>query len=500
MLYKLNSYQLSSNNTMSQSINRVNCNGNGNGNDNGNGNGNERRELKCYFDPKWVNLIIGQCGETAKSIARGAGSGCSVWHHNDRRGHFTISSWNSNANGRAKLAIEALIKKEQDKEKNKKKGFMNIDPKMCGFVIGKRGETVKGLAQKAGTGCSITFDMNAKGRIIIIAPDNDTIVRAKMEITNLLRVKDGKDKQEYKGEEEVKSKAVKVKNDANGSGFAALQSESESETEEEKEEEKPTENSKRDAKRLNNFKKKSAKQDRDLTHLLGFNGGNSGIKALKEQGWEERKVYKQWLETVGTEWDELAVDKKNTYGGNNKRGWDNYLYEKKGERFRAQEQANRVGATVQIEEAIKEAHSAPSDHSEWERLGDGPVSQPKDIWGRGEGLEEVRKEGTFSRKTTQEKEEDSATTPTPPTPPTTELLTLRRSPVTGLSTPSQPLKDSWSDDEDDEYDQECNCGSSFSLTKTQRLIPGVMNQGMSDMHGYDDDISDWGNHDISEYA
>lgn len=451
--------------------------GNGNGNGNGKGNGNKRRELMCFFDPKWVNLIIGPRGETVKSIARNAGNGCSVWHHNDLRGNFTISSWDSNANCRAKLAIEALINKQLDKEKNEKKGYMNIHPRLCGFVIGKGGETVKGIAQKAGAGCRITFDSEAKGRIIITAHDADTIVRAKMEIQTLVETKDGK---VAKPQEVSHVSSGKAQNPVKTSRYAALYESESEESEEDCEIKVDPLQEKRQAKRLANFKKRSAKQDKKASHLLGFNGGSNGIRALKEKGRLDRNDYKQWLETINNDWDQLSLEKKKAHGC-----WENYLYEKKGERFKAQEEKNNEEIEDKMPKSTTTQDPPSMDHSEWERLGDGPVRHPLDVWGLEEGLKAVRKYGRplTTKITVPNTVEDK---------PTPKLNNLTRSPKMNL--PHSPgswcsMSDCWSDDEDEH--QECNCKLCGSITQKLHQIPGVMNQDVSDMLGYDEDLSEW---------
>ena len=83
---------------------------------------NQRRTDTHRVDEKWVGLIIGKKGVTVISLSKGAGNGCRIDHDRDDKGLFKISAWDSNAIGRAKIAIDALVKEQtQTKTKTKTK-------------------------------------------------------------------------------------------------------------------------------------------------------------------------------------------------------------------------------------------------------------------------------------------------------------------------------------------------------------------------------------------
>ena len=278
----------------------------------------------------------------------------------------------------------------QQNQNQKRTGFHDIDPRLMGLVIGRGGETIKGIARQAGNGCRINRT-DKPGRFELTAWDSNAIQRAKMAIDQLIRDFQTQNKTNYQTKQtktqNKQTKQTKQTKTQVGktSVAAAFGSDSDSEGEEEQApEQRPETKLDANARKANARK---AKEAADLTHLVKFNHGQDSIRARKQTNWQEGQAYRSKLAEVQEDWDRLHPADKAKHGF-----WENYKYQKMGEYNRQCDKTKREAALKNLKPTKGKTFQAQLDASDFpQQLA--PSSEPKlGAWGNSKALEGVRQE------------------------------------------------------------------------------------------------------------
>jgi far upstream element-binding protein len=139
--------------------------------------------MELPVSPQYIGLVIGKGGESIKRIAQETGAKLQVdTTKSDHSGNkiCQISSMNMASVNMAADMVKQILENAANGRPSGGGGGnqygqqdevrIQVPPNKTGLVIGKGGETVKGLKQQAG--CNIELDKNSKGVFVIRgAPD-----------------------------------------------------------------------------------------------------------------------------------------------------------------------------------------------------------------------------------------------------------------------------------------------------------------------------------------